>query len=101
MRLQSNHARWPFQQLRLAIQRGLTCRLYVLYFRIEGIKSKLEVSQTTLVAYHIYSTYSSQLAIDDQRFRIADPESVIRTAVPSPTAGHGMYLLYYMFKDDC
>ena len=53
MRLQSNHARGPFQQLRLAIQRGLTYRLYVLYHRIGGIKSELEVSQNTLPAHHI------------------------------------------------
>ncbi|KAF8481433.1 hypothetical protein F5888DRAFT_713893 [Russula emetica] len=68
MRLQSNQARRPFQQLRLAIQRGLTYRLFVLYFRIEGIKSKLE------------------LAIDRQQLRIADSESATRTVVPSPAA---------------
>ncbi|KAF8493201.1 hypothetical protein F5888DRAFT_1908770 [Russula emetica] len=66
MRLQSNQARRPFQQLRLAIQRGLTYRLIVLYFRIEGIKSKLE------------------LAIDKQQLRITDSESATRTAVHSP-----------------
>jgi len=55
IRLQSNHARRPFQQLRLAIQYGLTYRLYVLYFRVEGIKSRLEVSQATPLAYRIYS----------------------------------------------
>jgi len=49
MRVESNHARGPFQQLRLAFQRGLTCRLYVLYYRVEGMKLKLEVCQTTLV----------------------------------------------------
>src|SRR5713101_10203076 len=80
MRLQSNHARGPFQQLHLAIRRGLTCRLYVLYYRIEGIRSKLEVSQTTLLAHHIYSINSSQLAIDKQQLRIADSESATRTA---------------------
>jgi hypothetical protein len=51
MRLQSNDARGPFQQLRLAIQRGLTWRLFVLYYRIEGIKLKLEVSQATPLAH--------------------------------------------------
>jgi len=63
MRVESNLAWWPFQQLRLAIQRGLTFRLYVLYYRIKGIKSKLE------------------LAIDQQQLRIA--ERAARTAVPS------------------
>jgi hypothetical protein len=43
MRVESNHARGTFQQLRLAFLRGLTCRLYSLYYRIEDIKSKLEV----------------------------------------------------------
>ncbi|KAF8479561.1 hypothetical protein DFH94DRAFT_744429 [Russula ochroleuca] len=66
MRVESNLARGPFQQLRLAIQRGLTCRLSVLYYRIEGMKSKLE------------------LAIDKQRLRVA--ESTTRTAVPIPAA---------------
>lgn len=98
MRLQSNQARGPFQQLRLAIQRGLTCRLYVLYYRIEGIKSKLEVSQTTFLAHHICSINSSQLAIDKQQLRIADSESATRTAVPGPAAG--MHLLHTYFKDD-
>ena len=91
MRLQNNRARGPFQQLRLAIQCSLTCRLYVLYYRIERIKSNLEVSQTTLLAHHIYSNNSSQLAIDEQQLRIASSESVTRTSVPSPAAG--IYLL--------
>ncbi|KAH9990556.1 hypothetical protein BJV77DRAFT_603324 [Russula vinacea] len=43
MRMESNHARGPFQQLRLVVQRGLTCRLCALYYRIEGTRSKLEV----------------------------------------------------------
>jgi hypothetical protein len=51
MRVESNHALGPFQQLRLIIQRGLTCRLYVLYYRIEGMKSKLEVSRPSLVLH--------------------------------------------------
>jgi hypothetical protein len=96
MRLQSNQARRLFQQLRLAIQRGLTCRLFIVYYQMEGIKSKLEVSQTTLLAHHMCSINSSQLAIDNQRLRIADLESAARTAVPSPAAG--MHLLYYIFQ---
>ena len=97
MRLQSNQARGPFQQLRLAIQCGLTCRLYVVYYRIERIKSKLEVSQATLLAHYVYSTNSSQMAIDEQHLRIANSESVTRISVPSPEAG--IHLLY--FNDDC
>jgi len=96
MRLQSNRTQCPFQQLRLAIRRGLTCQLYVLYYRIEGIKSKLEVSQTTPLAHHIYSINSSQLAIDKQQLRITDPESATRIAVPSPASG--MHLYDYVFQ---
>jgi hypothetical protein len=55
MRVESNHARGPFQQLRLAIQRRLTWRLYVLYYQIEGMKSKLEVYQTTLLVRHTHN----------------------------------------------
>ena len=92
MRLQSNQARGPFQQLRLAIQCNLTCQLYLLYYRIERIKSKLEVSQTTLLAHHTYLTNSSQLAIDEQQLRIFS-ESTTRTAMPSPAAGK--HILYF------
>ena len=52
MRMESNLAWWPFQQLRLAIQRGLTFRLYILYYRIKGIKSRLEVCQIPLLIHH-------------------------------------------------
>ena len=93
MRVESNNARWLFQQLRLAIQRGLTCRLYVLYCRIEGIKLKLEVCQTTLLVYLAHSLNPSQLAIDKRQLRIA--ESANTAAVVSPATG--MHLSYYMF----
>lgn len=80
MRVESNLAWWPFQQLRLAIQRGLTCRLYVLYFRINGIKSKLEVQQfLSLFITHTMNAY--QLAVDQQQLRVA--ENATGTAVPS------------------
>jgi hypothetical protein len=48
MRMESNHARGIFQQLRLAVQRGLTCKLFALYYRIEALKSRLEVCLTNL-----------------------------------------------------
>ena len=41
MRIESNQARGTFQQLRLAVR--VTYRLYALYYRIEAIKSRLEV----------------------------------------------------------
>ncbi len=93
MRVESNNARWPFQQLRLAIQRGLTCRLYVLYCRIEGIKLKLEVCQTTLLVYLAHSLNPSQLAIDKRQLHIT--ESANRTALVSPATG--THISYYMF----
>ena len=62
--------------MRLAIQRGLTFRLYVLYYRIKGIKSNLEVCRIHLLVDHTMN--ASQLAIDRQQLRIA--ESAIRAA---------------------
>jgi len=44
--MESNHARGFFQQSRLAVQRGLTCKLFALYYRIETLKAKLEVCLT-------------------------------------------------------
>jgi hypothetical protein len=49
MRIESNHARGTFQQLRVALLRGLTCKLYSLYGRIESIKSELEVHRVILL----------------------------------------------------
>jgi len=66
MRMESNHAPGTFQQLRLAVQRGLTCKLFALYYRIEDVKSRLEV------------------ALDEQQLTIA--ENASSTAVPSPAA---------------
>ena len=84
-----------FQLLRLVVMRGLICRLYRLYYRIEGIRSELEVSQATLLAHHMYSINLSQLAIDMQQLRIADSESATRTVVPSSSyPASGMHLLY-------
>ena len=43
MRTESNQARGTFQQLRVALLGGLTCKLLSLYYQIESIKSELEV----------------------------------------------------------
>ena len=43
MRTESNHARGAFQQLRIALVGGLTCKLLSLYNQIETIKFDLEV----------------------------------------------------------
>ena len=50
--MESNHARSIFQQLRLAVQSGLTCKLFALYFRIEALQSRLEVCLTNLFDDH-------------------------------------------------
>ena len=93
MRVESNLTRWPFQQLRLAIQRGLTFRLCVLYYRIKGIKSSLEVCRIHLLVGHTMN--ASQLAIDRQQLRIAESA---RAPVLSLELEAGMHLSYYIFQ---
>jgi len=39
MRMENNHAQGIFQQLRLAVQRGLTCKPFALYYRIEALNT--------------------------------------------------------------
>jgi hypothetical protein len=53
MRMESNRTRGTLQQLRLALLRGLICKLYSLYYRIEDIKAKLEVCWAILLVYHV------------------------------------------------
>ena len=53
MRVESNYAPGIFQQLRLVLLRGHTCRLYSLYYRVEAIKSMLEVRATILCHRHM------------------------------------------------
>jgi len=53
MRIENNHAQGIFQQLRIAILHGLTCKLHTLYYRIDAIKSRLEVRNLVLLSYHI------------------------------------------------
>jgi hypothetical protein len=80
MRIKSNHARGTFQQLRLAVR--LTYRLYALYYRIEAIKSMLEVCFTPLSLPVVQSTMASQLALDEQQITIA--ESATSAMLPVP-----------------
>jgi hypothetical protein len=77
MRIESNQARGTFQQLRIAVR--LTSKLYALYYRIEAIKSRLEVCFTPLSLPLIQSIMASQLAVDEQQIAIADPESTTGT----------------------
>jgi len=77
MRIESNQARGTFQQLRIGVR--LTYKLYALYYRIEAIKSRLEVCFTPLSLPLIQSIMASQLAVDEQQIAIADPESTTGT----------------------
>jgi hypothetical protein len=85
MRMESNHTPGTFWQLRLAVQRGLTCKLFALYYRIEGVKSRLEVSLATLTDSDTQPTTACQVALDEQQLTFA--ENASSTAVPSPAAG--------------
>jgi hypothetical protein len=85
MRVESNHARGTFQQLRLALLCGLTCRLYSLYYRIEAIKSEIEVCCTAPLPIYPVSMTASQLAVDERLLSIM--ANANNTVVPSPAAG--------------
>ena len=90
--MESNRARGTFQQLRLATQRRLTWRLYSLYYRIETLKSRLEVCWTSLLEY-AQLIMAAQLATDEQQLILA--EGATSVAVPGPVAG--THLSYYKF----
>lgn len=49
MRTESHRAPWFFQQLYLLFLCGLTWRLYVLKWRVEAIKRKIEVRTITFI----------------------------------------------------
>ena len=49
MRTESHRAPWFFQQLYLLFLCGLTWRLYVLKWRVEAIKRKIEVGTIALI----------------------------------------------------
>jgi hypothetical protein len=89
MRIESNHAQGVFQQLRIAMLHGLTCRLCALHYRIEAIKSRLEVSWDILLGYRMTQLITaSQLAVDERQIQIAIMESATsRAVVPIPAAG--------------
>lgn len=76
MRLESNHARGTFDQLRVAFLHSLTYRLYSLYCQIEGIKSGLEV-RFTFSLFIVQSMTLSQVGIDKQQLKNAE---IITTA---------------------
>jgi len=95
MRIESNHARGTFQQLRLAVR--LTYKLYALYYRIEAIKSRLEVCFTPLSLPLVQSIMTSQLAVDEQQIAIAGSESTTSTMLPVTQSVRIYHLI--LFKD--
>ena len=83
MRTESNHAPGTFQQLRIALLGGLTCKLLSLYYQIESIKSELEVC--TPVSLFVTPLLTvSQLEVDKQQL---DTESGASALVPGPADG--------------
>ena len=85
MRVESNYGPGTFQQLGLALLRGLTCRLYSLRYRVEALKSKLEVRATALFHFVMSLMTASQLEIDERQLSMT--ESASSTVVPGPAAG--------------
>ena len=90
--MESNRARGTFQQLRLATQRRLTWRLYSLYYRIETLKSRLEVCWASLLEY-AQLIMVVQLATDEQQLILAEGA----TSVEDPDPVAGMHLSCYKF----
>jgi len=89
MRVESNHAPGSLQQLRLSLLHGLTCRLYTFYYRIEAIKSKLELAldeQELAITQHVAITVPSPAAVT------ATPEgSVFEPTLPLPASTSGRF----------
>ena len=83
MRTESNHARGTFQQLRIALVGGLTCKLLSLYNQIETIKFDLEVC--TPVSLSIAPSLTvTQLEVDKQQL---NTERDTHALVPGPAEG--------------
>ena len=80
MRVESNRAPGIFNQLRVALLHGLTCKLFSLYYQIEAIKSELEVRCALL--FILQSIMVPQLKVDKQQLN--DTETVTGAEVPSP-----------------
>jgi hypothetical protein len=75
MRVESNRARGALQQLRLSLLHGLTFRLYSLCYRIEAIKSKLEVTLAVLTPTLLYFIVRSLTAHHDLSLRLTNNSS--------------------------
>ena len=88
MRLESNHARGTYNQLRVAFLHGLTYRLYSLYYQIEAIKSELEV-RSTLSLSIMQSMTVSQVKIDKQQLN--NVEIITSAVIPSPAGSKHVF----------
>ena len=76
MRTESNHARGTFQQLRITLTGGLTCKLLSLYYQIESIKSELEVC--TPVSMSITPSLTvTQLEVDQQQLNMGSAGALV------------------------
>src|SRR5712691_7600154 len=95
MRVESNHARGSFQQLRLALL-GWTRRLYSLYYQIEAIKSKLEVRASHHTTSLLLITWSMMMSLVLLEHQLTMTECVASTVVPSLAVG--THLSRYMFE---
>jgi hypothetical protein len=96
MRLESNHARGTFNQLRVALLHSLTYRLYSLYCQIEGIKSGLEV-RFTFSLFIVQSMTSSQVGIDKQQLKNA--EIITSAEVARPVDGKRVWMQAWMLTN--
>ena len=81
--MESNHARGTFQQLRLTLMGGLTCKLLSLYYQIESIKSELEVCAPASLSITPSLTVT-QLEVDKQQLNMGSGTAAL---VASPADG--------------
>ena len=86
MRMESHDAQGGFNQLRVALEHGLTCKLYSLSCQIEAIKSQLQV-RFTLSLFIMQSMTVSQVEIDNQQLNNVELEIITSVEVPSPVDG--------------
>ncbi|SRR6266478_1471618 len=87
IRMESHRAPGISQQLRLAIQCGLTCKLYTLSSRVEAVKVKIEVRWNPLFIPTI-SEGRLQQAVDRQRLiSLTTRRSATTTALPTSAEG--------------
>ena len=88
IRMESHRAPGILQQLRLAVQYGLTCKLYALSSRVDDVKVKIEVRWNPLFFVLMISEVRLQLAMDQQRLTsMTTTEGATTTAQPTSAEG--------------